>query len=257
MRVNSMSELLFRRLLLTFALFVSLAGAACRGQIAQTTPQPGASAANNAAAVAPASVEQANIFKDVPEKIDARAHYLFYLHGRIIEDKGTHAVHERHGAYEYEKILETFKGAGFVVISEARAKDTDVAQYAAKVIGQINALLKAGVAPRSITVVGASKGSGIAMRVSSLLKHRDVNFVIMAGCGQQTLKDQSLNLYGRVLSIYEATDDGAGTCESLFARSAGLSGQREIKINLGLGHGFLYRPHKEWIEPAAEWAKQP
>lgn len=255
MRINLMSELSLRRRLFSFALFVALACAACRGQSAQTTPQPGASATTNAA-VAPAGAEQSNIFKDVPEKIDTRARYLFYLHGRIIEDKGTHAVHERHGAYEYEKILETFRGAGFVVISEARAKDTDNAQYAAKVVTQINALLKAGVAPRGITVVGASKGSGIAMYVSSLLKHRDVNFVIMAGCVEQTLKNPALNLYGRVLSIYDASDD-VGTCESLFARSAGLSTRKEIKINIGLGHGFLYRPHKEWIEPAIEWAKQP
>jgi hypothetical protein len=39
-------------------------------------------------------------------------------------------------------------------------------------------------------------------------------------------------------------------------RSAGLSKRREVAINLGLGHGFLYRPHKEWIGPAVEWAKQ-
>lgn len=256
MRMNLMSELLLRRVLFSFALSVSLAGAACRGQAAQTTAQPVASATTNVA-VAPASVEQANIFKDVPEKIDARARYLFYLHGRIIEDRGARAVHERHGAYEYEKILETFKGAGLLVISEARAKDTDVAQYAAKVVAQINALLKAGVAPRRITVVGASKGSNIAMHVSSLLRHGEVNFVIMAGCGEQTLKNQALNLHGRVLSIYDASDEGVGTCENLFTRSAGLSTRKELKINLGLGHGFLYRPHKEWIEPAVEWAKQP
>lgn len=245
-------------LLFGFALFIALACAACSGQAAQTNTQPDddAVAAAPTSAAAPASVEQGSIFTDVPVKIDARARYLFYLHGRIIEDKGVRAVHERHGAYEYGKILETFKGAGFVVISEARAKDTDVVQYAAKVVAQINALLKAGVAPRGITIVGASKGSGIAMHVSSLLKHRDVNFVIMAGCGEQTLKNQALNLYGRVLSIYDASDEGPGTCESLFARSEGLNKRKELKINLGLGHGFLYRPHKEWIEPAIEWAKQ-
>ena len=255
MLMNMIQGRLMRRLLFGLACSISLAGAACRGQAAQTTAQPDAPTTTNVA-VTPASVGQANIFKDVPEKIDARARYLFYLHGRIIEDRGVRPVHERHGVYEYEKILETFKAAGLVVISEARAKDTDVAQYAAKVVAQINALLKAGVAPRNITVVGASKGSGIAMHVSSLLKHREVNFVIMAGCGEGTLKNGALNLYGRVLSIYDASDD-IGTCESLFARSAGLNKHKELKINLGLGHGFLYRPYKEWIEPAAEWAKQP
>ena len=252
-----MMSMIHRRLvhglLFGFALFITLASAACRNQSAQTSARTGAFATN---AAAPASIEQANIYKDVPANIDARARYLFYLHGRIIEDQGVRAVHERHGVYEYQKILETFKAAGFQVISETRAKNTDVAQYAAKVVAQINSLLKAGVAPRGITVVGASKGSGIAMHVSTLLKHKDVNFVIMAGCGEGTLKNPALDLYGRVLSIYDASDEGIGTCESLFARSAGLNARKEIEINLGLGHGFLYRPHKEWIEPAVEWAKQ-
>lgn len=205
----------------------------------------------------PAMSGQASINQGVPAKIDARARYLFYLHGRIVEDKGIRAVHERHGAYDFEKILETFKAASFVVISEARAKDTNVKEYAAKVVAQINELLKAGVPSRHITVVGASKGAGIAMHTSSLLKHHEVNFVLMAGCGEQTLKNSELNLYGNVLSIYDASDEGVGTCESLFARAGGLNRHREVKINLKLGHGFLYRPHKEWIEPAIEWAKQP
>ena len=262
------SRRLNRALLFGFAISVSLAGApACRGQAAKTDAHPSASAAAPAANALPTTVpavtansasrEQTNIFRDVPEKIDARARYLFYLHGRIIEDRGVRPVHERHGVYEYQKILETFGGAGFSVISEPRAKDTDVVQYAAKVVAQINALIKAGVAPGRITVVGASKGSGIAMYVSSLLKHRDVNFVIMAGCGEQTLKNAALNLYGRVLSIYDASDEGPGTCESLFARSEGLNKRRELKINLGLGHGFLYRPYPKWIDPVIEWAKQP
>jgi hypothetical protein len=258
LKMNMIRARLMRLMFLGCCLSIILASGACRGEAAKTDAQPSATAAATAAtsASAPTSVEQANIFKDMPEQIDARARYLFYLHGRIIEDKGARAVHERHGVYEYERILETFKGAGFVVISEARAKDTDIGQYAAKVVAQINALLKAGVAPRGITVVGASKGSGIAMHVSSLLKQRNVHFVIMAGCGEQTLKNPALNLYGRVLSIYDASDEGVGTCESLFARSAGLNARKEIQINLGLGHGFLYRPHKEWIDPAIEWAKQ-
>jgi hypothetical protein len=193
----------------------------------------------------------------VPANIDARARYLFYLHGRIVEDGGIRPVSERHGVYEYEKILETFKGAGFVVISEARAKDTDVKQYAAKVVAQINALLKAGAPPRNVTVVGASKGSMIAMQTSTLLKQGDVNFVLIAGCGEQTSRNPELSLSGRVLSIYDTSDEGAGTCEKLFARSAGLNRRGEVKLSLNLGHGFIYRPLKEWVEPAVEWAKQP
>jgi len=237
-----------RTLFFGFALSFSLACAACSGQAAQTNSQSDLPVA--------AGCGQGSIKLDIPEKIDTRARYLFYLHGRIVEDKGIRAVHEQHGVYEFEKILETFKAADFVVVSEARAKDTDIKGYAAKVVAGVNGLLKAGVPPRHITVVGASKGAGIAMHTSSLLKHREVNFVLMAGCGEQTLKNSELNLYGNVLSIYDASDEGAGTCGRLFARSEGLSRRKEAKINLGLGHGFLYRPHKEWIEPAVEWGKQ-
>ncbi|HEX8633821.1 MAG TPA: alpha/beta hydrolase [Pyrinomonadaceae bacterium] len=242
---------LLRRLLLGGALSLTLACAAFTGELAAET--------NHAlvAASVPASGEQAGISKDVPGKIDARARYLFYLHGRIVEDKGIRPMSEQHGVYEYEKILETFKEAGFMVISEARAKGTDVGQYAAKVAGQVSALLKAGVSPRHITVVGASKGSMIAMHVSSLLKEREVNFVLIAGCGEQTLKNPELDLNGRVLSIYDASDAGAGTCEKLLARSGGLNRRDEVKLNLKLGHGFIYRPLKEWVAPTVEWAKQP
>jgi len=237
-----------RTLFFGFALPFLVVCAAYSGEAATTNAQSGVPFA--------AGGEQTSIRQDIPEKIDTRARYLFYLHGRIVEDKGVRAVHERHGVYEFEKILETFKAANFVVISEARPKDTDVKGYAAKVVAQINGLLKAGVAPRHITIVGASKGAGIAMHTSSLLKHRQINFVLMAGCGEQTLKNSELNLFGNVLSIYDASDEGVGTCDRLFARAGGLNRHKEVKINLGLGHGFLYRPHKEWIEPAIEWAKQ-
>jgi hypothetical protein len=252
--MNNRPARLIRRLLLGGALSLSAACAAAFNEQAAKIDDGGVARG----ATTPASeVEQRQVFKDVPEKIDARARYLFYLHGRIVEDKGIRPVSERHGVYEYEKIVEAFKGAGFNVISEARAKDTDVRQYAAKVAGQIDSLLKAGVSPRHVTVVGASKGSMIAMHASSLLKQGDVNFVLIAGCGEQTLKNPELNLNGRVLSIYDASDEGAGTCEKLFARSAGLDKRRELKLNLRLGHGFIYRPLEEWVEPAVAWAKEP
>jgi hypothetical protein len=247
--MNIVSAHLMRRLLLGGVLSLSLACSTFNEQAAKTGD-------GITGVIAPARDEQARVFKDVPEKIDARERYLFYLHGRIVEDKGARPVSEQHGVYEYEKIVETFGAAGFVVISEARAKNTDVRQYAAKVVAQIDALLKARVPPRHVTVVGASKGSMIAMHTSSLLKRDDVNFVLIAGCGEQTLKNPELNLHGRVLSIYDASDEGVASCERLFARSAGLSRREEIKLGLKLGHGFIYRPLKEWVEPTVAWAKE-
>ena len=103
-----------------------------------------------------------------PQTIHPDAHHLFYLHGKIIEDQGLPAVSDEYGEYQYIEILETFSEYGFTVISEVRPRDTDSFTYAEHVIAQINDLLAADVPAEHITVVGASKGAGIALLVSSL-----------------------------------------------------------------------------------------
>ncbi len=196
------------------------------------------------------------IFEDVPEKIDPQARYLFYLHGRIIEEKGIRPTDAKWGVYEYEEILKTLAGRGFAVISEARPKGTDVKQYAPKVVGQINALLKAGVPPNRITVVGASKGSLITMLVSTGLKNRDVNFVLMSNCNDWVLKNYEVDLYGNVLSIYDVKDEFGLTCRKFFDRATGLNRSKEVELKIGTGHAILYKPLKEWVDLVTEWAMQ-
>lgn len=203
----------------------------------------------------PAESSQGVILKDVPEKIDAAGRYLFYLHGRIIEDKGIRPTSEEYGVYEYEKILQTFADKGFTVISEARPTGTDVKLYAPKVIGQINALLKKGVPAQSITVVGASKGAVITMLVSTGLKNRHVNFVIMASCNDSVLKNHEVDLYGNVLSIYDVKDVYGQTCRKFFDRAKGLNRSKEVELKIGTGHAILYQPLKEWVDLVTEWAR--
>lgn len=191
------------------------------------------------------------LWRDIALKIDTNAKYLFYLHGRIIEEEGINAVSQRFGAYEYQQILQTFVDKGFVVISEPRPKGTDVQQYAAKVVGQINSLVQAGVPPRKITVVGASKGGSIAVATSGQLKNRDINFALVAACGNS-------NMYGNVLSVWDYLDDtGAAMCGKYFAQAAGLNRHKEVELRVGLGHGILYRPLKDWVDLVIEWANQP
>ena len=206
----------------------------------------------NAAAVA----RQAGARQDIPERPDRNARFLFYLHGRIIEEQGLRPTSPQYGVYEYEEILRRFRSAGFTVISEARAKDTDVKQYAAKVADQIRRLLNAGVTPSHITVVGASKGAVIAMLTSMYLKNRSVNFVLLANCNDGILTQYAIDLWGKVLSIYEVNDEFGNTCRKFFERATGVSKRKEIQLRLGIGHGIVYRPYKEWIEPAIAWAKQ-
>lgn len=195
-----------------------------------------------------------------PDTIDAAKRYMFYLHSKIIEDQGIPATSSDYGEYEYGAILEKLSGYGFVVISEQRLKTTDSVEYAKRVGEQVKTLLDAGVPAQNITVVGASKGAGIAILVSDFLENRDINYVILAICDPETveeLKQNDVSLYGNVLSIYDSADELAGTCQELFSFSEdkGLSRYDEIILNVGNGHGLLFKPLDDWILPTVQWAR--
>jgi hypothetical protein len=69
-----------------------------------------------------------------PISIDPTKQYLFYLHGKIIEDQGIPAISPEFGEYQYEAILDKLSSFGFVVISEQRPKNTDGIAYARKTV---------------------------------------------------------------------------------------------------------------------------
>ena len=197
-----------------------------------------------------------------PESVDSTKYYLFYLHGKIIEDQGIPAVSPDYGEYEYKAILEKLGGYGFVVISEQRVKNADSMEYARKIADQVTAMLKAGVPAGNITVVGASKGAGITIFVSHLLDNEEINYVIMAICDPATveeLKQNEISLHGNVLSIYDSADELAGSCQELFLFSEGksISKYNEIVLNVGTGHGILFKPLDEWIIPVIDWTGKP
>jgi len=182
--------------------------------------------------------------------------YLFYLHGAIVEDQGANAVSPQFGKYEYDNIVSTFRKEKFIVISEVRARNTDPETYAHKVVTQIDSLIKRGVKPGNITVIGASKGCLIAIYVSSFLKNKDVNFVFLAGCFSSLSAGESgINFCGNILSVYENSDDIGRSCAELKKRSTlTIPHYKEIELHTGLHHGFIYKPLKEWVEPAIKWA---
>lgn len=195
---------------------------------------------------------------EFPDAIDVSKQYLFYLHGKIIEDQGIPAISPVFGEYEYEAILGRFRGYGFAVISEQRSKNTDAWEYARKVVEEVTALLKAGVPANSITVVGASKGAGITIFASHLLENEETNFVILAICHPDHIEDlirDQIDLYGNVLSVYDSADALAGSCGELFSFSGdSVSHYDEIILNIGSGHGILYQPLDAWMLPTVQWA---
>jgi acetyl esterase/lipase len=248
---------MFKLNLFLFLLLGTLAMACWHPATPQDAPSPrtDAPAANvSRPADPPGSVQET-----LPRRIETTARYLFYLHGAILEGTSGRAVSQKFGAYEYEQILGAFARRGFTVISEVRSRGMAPEKYAAKVAQQVDALLKAGVAPQRITVVGASRGGGIALLISTLLRNREVNFVILASCADSSFfKKLHPSLYGNILSIYDRDDDtGAGTCQRFIAQSPGVGRYQEIVLQTGLGHGIVYHPLKDWLDPLFNWADQP
>ena len=189
-------------------------------------------------------------------QIAAAQRYVFYLHGKIVEDQGPNARNDAFGSYEYENILAAFRNEHFIVISECRKPNTDVKDYAHKVAGQMDSLLKLGVKPGDITVIGASKGALIAMFVSTYVKNPHVNYVFMSSCNDYVFSSfADIEFCGNILSIYEKSDPGNGSCDLLKKRShLTVPYYKDLEINTGLKHGYLYKPIPEWVKPSVKWA---
>lgn len=182
--------------------------------------------------------------------------YIFFLHNKYVEDEGLVGVHPEFGRVEYKEILEAFHKKGFVVISELRPKGTGGIEYAHKTAKQVDSLVKTGVNPSHITVIGTSKGGYIAQYASGLLKNNKLNFVFIGSCGDYLDDEPDVKWYGNVLSIYEKSDKWL-SCEKMKNRQANnVEHYKEIELNTGMKHGYLYKALPLWIEPSAKWAKQ-
>jgi hypothetical protein len=79
--------------------------------------------------------------------------------------------------------------------------------------------------------------------------------VFLAGLFEKCLVDEELKLYGNVLSIHHRSDKLSMTPALYFQRSEGLGRFEKIVLNLDIGHGLIYRPYREWIDPMLEWLK--
>ncbi len=197
-----------------------------------------------------------HILPHVPDNPDSTKPYLFYLHGLIVEEAGIRPQSEEHGYYEYELILQELARAGFIIISEARAQGTQIKAYAENIAAQVKKLLAGKVTPGNITVVGASKGGVIASYVSAMLQEQEIQYVFLAGLFERCLQDEDLKLYGKILSIHDRSDKLSITPSLYFRRSEGLGVFKEVVLSLDIGHGLIYRPYREWIDPLLDWVKK-
>jgi metallo-beta-lactamase class B len=192
-----------------------------------------------------------SVHADLPAAIDPRSRYLFYLHGRILEEQGRHAVSPDFGPYAYDAILAALAERGFTVISEVRKGESGL-PFATKVAGQVRALLKAGVPVERVTLLGASKGGFLALAAAAELGEDGLNVVVLGSCGGGT-EALAPRLRGRVLSVFDEVDRFHPSCRETFARAPQLKAVKEVVLRLGLDHGLLFTPGKEWLDLASAW----
>ncbi|MGI9271559.1 MAG: alpha/beta hydrolase [Woeseiaceae bacterium] len=203
----------------------------------------------------PITLWAGEIIDKAPSEPDPGAHYVFYLHGQIVQDSGPRPTHPRWGLYDYPLILESLAQDNLVVVSERREKGTDPMMYSQFVAKQVKNLLSADVNPRNITVVGFSVGGFIAIQVSSQLPRAKINYVILAACSDWMYEARGVRLHGQVLSVFEESD-AAYSCMELAERSPGPTSFDEISIDTGKEHGAFYLPHDVWIRPTLEWIQR-
>jgi hypothetical protein len=184
------------------------------------------------------------------------------MHGAWIEQHGLDEPHPRHGPYRYDDIVQAFAERDFEVISEVRQGQVHPMEYAMGVADQVLGLLKRGVPPAHIAVLGHSKGGLMTLMVASLVQEPEVRYVVLAGCGKSGggfrrsyepfLRGHAQDLRGRILSLYDAADGEAGTCREAFSQRGGLETD-EIVLRTGKGHGLFYAPEQVWLAEVFDW----
>jgi hypothetical protein len=182
--------------------------------------------------------------------------HLFYLHGRIIELQGIKAISPQFGPYAYLEIIDSLNNIADHVYAEVRTDTTNFYAFCTGVSQQIDRLISEGVTPTNITVVGASKGAVMAMQVSND-NPQPINYVLLAANNDYIEQENNWSLHGRILGIYETSDQLAGKDYQYWIdRSGEAVVFEQLQLQTGLGHGFLYQPLPEWLQPLRKWLQK-
>ena len=193
------------------------------------------------------------------QNLETEKDYIFFIHNKFLEENSDGTFSDKYNVtVDYNGILQSFKKDGFIVLSEKRIKNTDTKKYAKKIVSQIDSLIKTGVKPNHITIVGTSKGGYIAQYVSTFAKNPNLNFVFIGSFQESDIENYpEINFCGNILTIYEKSDFfGVTAIKRKETSKLKINQFKEIELNTGLKHGFLYIASDEWIKPCKMWAKR-
>jgi len=209
----------------------------------------------SAASLTTLTCNGAEIYNTLPKQINADQHYVFYSHGYIVEGTNATPVSPRWGTYEFPKIKQALSDSQYTLIATHRANNTDPLAYATKLSADIKTLVSSGVSYSNISIIGFSRGGEITALVANQLANSQLNTIILAGCSEFLTANPQVQLYGKVLSIFE-TSDGVGSCQFVVDRSPHIDSFKEIAISTGKEHGAFYTPLPQWLTPVKQWLKR-
>lgn len=193
------------------------------------------------------------------EIAETEKNYIFFIHNKFLEENPDGTFSDKYNVrVNYEGILQSFHKDGFVVFSEKRNQKTDEQKFTKNIVRQIDSLILKGVQPNHITVIGTSKGGYIAQFVSTLANNPDLNFVFIGSFQDTDIEEiPAINFCGNILTIYEKSDVfGVSAIKRKETSKLKINHFKEIELNTGLKHGFLYIASDEWIKPCKTWAKR-
>ena len=179
------------------------------------------------------------------QNLETEKDYIFFIHNKFLEENSDGTFSDKYNVtVDYNGILQSFKKDGFIVLSE--------------IVSQIDSLIKTGVKPNLITIVGTSKGGYIAQYVSTFAKNPNLNFVFIGSFQESDIENYpEINFCGNILTIYEKSDFfGVTAIKRKETSKLKINQFKEIELNTGLKHGFLYIASDEWIKPCKMWAKR-
>ena len=194
----------------------------------------------------------ASIFERLPTEIHVNEKYVFYSHGLIVEGTNPTPINPRWGIYDFPKVKAALASEQYNLVAYHRAKNTKPREFARKLAADVNLLIKHGVKPGDISLVGFSRGGEITILASSYIKSNDINIILLATCNTFMKGHAEFIVIGNFHSIYE-TSDGNGSCQFLMAQSDKVKTMQEIAISTGEEHGAFYRPLAEWVVPVKAW----
>ncbi len=177
---------------------------------------------------------------------------VIYLHNAWYEKHKGGEPHPKFGVYDMDGIKAAL---GQEVSFEApeRAAGLSPSAAAEALVNRLEDKIAQGRDPWTVKVIGASKGAYIAMLASELMRKPAVRWVLVGGCNPKRLRGREPELTGRVLSIYETSDTVAGPCPTGTPLTRSTQSFRQISINAGTNHGFLFTADPAWVGPAKDW----